>query len=150
MLMACYRVNQQMSMLTGSGKESKGFHLINIKCLIKLLVVIPKNVFSLIMDIDFYIHDIDLLNISMCSKIFYVLFHKNNRYKLRLAHPKLILSTKNVFDRYLDAWIFVFDDQFSSKLDLTVDLMFAVKDKILNDIIFKAFLFRVYDPLLFL
>ena len=67
--MVCYHVNQQMSMLTGSGKQSKGFHLINIKRLIKLLVTIPKNVFRLIMDIDFYIHNIDLLNISVFKDV---------------------------------------------------------------------------------
>ena len=73
--------------------------------------------------------NIDLLNVSMCSKMFYVLIYKNNRYKLRLDHSKRILSSKNVFDRYLDAWI-SFNYQLSSRLDLTENLMFAVKNKI--------------------
>ena len=92
--------------------------------------------------------NIDLLDVSMRSKMFYVLVHKNNRYRLRLDHSKQILSSKNVFDKYLDAWI-SFNYQLSSKLDLTEDLIFAVKDKILNDIIFETLPFRVYDHLFF-
>ena len=52
------------------------------------------------------------------------------------------------FDRYLDAWI-SFNYQLSSKLDPTEDLMFAVKHKTLNDIIFETLPFRVYDHLFF-
>ena len=70
----------------------------------------------------------------MCSKVFCVLVHKNNRYKLRLDHSKPILSSKNVFDSYLDAWV-SFSYQLSSRLDLTEYLMFAVKGKVLNDIV---------------
>ena len=80
----------------------------------------------------------------MCSKLFYVLVHKNNRHELKLDHSYRILSSKNVFDRYHYAWI-SFNYQLSSKLDLTENLMFAVKDKILNDIIFETLPFRVYD-----
>ena len=92
--------------------------------------------------------NIELLNAPICSKMFYILVHKNNRYKLRLDHSKQILSSKNVFNRYLDAWI-SFNYQLSSKLDLIEDLMFAVKNKILNDIIFETLHFRVYDHLFF-
>ena len=34
------------SMLTASDKQNKGFHPINMKCLIRFLVVISKNAFS--------------------------------------------------------------------------------------------------------
>ena len=67
--------------------------------------------------------NIDLLNVSMCSKMFYVSMFDTSY--------NLILSSKNVFGTYLNAWI-SFDNQLSSKLDLTVDLMFAVKDKVLR------------------
>ena len=81
-------------------------------------------------------------------KMFYVLVDKNNRYKLRLDRSKQIVSSKNAFERFLDAWI-SFNYQLSSKLDLTKDLMFVVKDKILNDIIFETLPFGVNDHLFF-
>ena len=113
MLMVCYWVNQQMSMLSGSSKQSS------------FSVVIPKNVFSLIWALIFtcMTPNIYLLNVSMCSKMLYVSMFDTSY--------NLILSSKNVFGTYLNAWI-SFDNQLSSKLDLTVDLMFAVKDKVLR------------------
>lgn len=113
MLMVCYCVNQQMSMLSGSSKQSS------------FSVVIPKNVFSLIWALIFtcMTPNIDLLNVSMCSKMLYVSMFDTSY--------NLILSSKNVLGTYLNAWI-SFDNQLSSKLDLTVDLMFAVKDKVLR------------------
>ena len=66
----------------------------------------------------------------------------------RPDRSKRIASCKNVFDRYLHAWI-SFNDQQCSKLELTGDLVFAVKGKVLNDIIFETLSFRVYDHLLF-
>ena len=62
--------------------------------------MLPVEIWALVL---FYPNHVDLLNISACSKLFYYLSHKNEKFIQRLNHSKLIVSNTDIFDKYKDA-----------------------------------------------
>ena len=63
--------------------------------------MLPAEIWALILS---YLNHVGLLNISACSKLFYYLSHKNEKFIQRLNHSKLIVSNTDIFDKYKDAW----------------------------------------------
>ena len=107
--------------------------------------ILPAEIWALILS---YLNHVDLLNISACSKLFYYLLHKNEKFIQRLNHSKLIVSNTNIFDKYKDAWCsFVHKLSYKLKKYCDEDTMLIIKKKILSDIIFETLPFRVYNHL---
>ena len=63
--------------------------------------MLPAEIWALILS---YLNQVDLLNISTCSKLFYYLPHKNEKIIQRLNLSKLIVSNTDIFDKYKDIW----------------------------------------------
>ena len=74
--------------------------------------MLPEEIWALVLS---YLNHVDLLNISACSKLFYYLSHKNEKFIQRLNHSKSIVSNTDIFDKYKDAWR-SFAYQLSNKL----------------------------------
>ena len=87
--------------------------------------MLPAETWALILS---YLPFIDLLNTSACSKLFYYLAHKNEKFELRLNHSRLIVSNTDMFDKYPDAWC-SFAYQLSCKLEkyFDEDIMLVAK-----------------------
>ena len=52
-----------------------------------------------------YLPPIALFNISVCSKMFHVLAHKNKKFDKEFKHSKLIVSNVDMFDKYIVVWM---------------------------------------------
>ena len=47
-----------------------------------------------------YLTLIALLNVSLCSKILYVLAHKNKKFEKTFRHSKFIVYNVDMYDKY--------------------------------------------------
>lgn len=87
--------------------------------------VLPAKIWVMIFS---YLSLIDLFNVSTCSKLFYLLAHKNDSLKLKLKDPHSLMkcSHNDLFDRcYGHALIFCYNisEIFQNKIDEDVFLL---------------------------
>ena len=64
--------------------------------------MLPVEIWAVILT---YLLPISLFNISVCSKMFSVLVHKNKKFEKKINHSKLIVSNVDMFDKYSDVWM---------------------------------------------
>ena len=93
-----------------------------------------------------YLTLIALCNVSVCSKAFYVLAHKNKKFEKTFTHSKFIVSNVDMYDKYAGFCLF-FIKRLQHMLEkfFDRDLILPFKKKLLSDVIFDMLLFRVYD-----
>ena len=92
-----------------------------------------------------YLTPIALCNVSVCSKAFYVLAHKN-KFEKKFTHSKFIVSNVDMYDKYAGFCLF-FIKRFQHILEkfFDRDLILPFKKRLLSDVIFDMSLFRVCD-----
>ena len=93
---------------------------------------------------------IDLLNISACSKMFYRLARDDEAFKIKFKDSHSLAPCADLFDRYYDQCV-SFNWELSDRLQkcFDEDLMFVVSKKIMNNLIFDIFRFRIFHHLFY-
>lgn len=95
-----------------------------------------------------YLTPIALFSMTICSKKFFVLAHKNKRFEKKFIHSKKLISIESMYDKYCHVFA-SFAGRLQHKLEIFLeeDIRLIFRKKLLSAFIFDVLPFPIYDHL---